>query len=151
MLLEISSGHNYFSFFWLFVNGNDSALCYHNRIFVKLSQSYIVSLFSMLLFILCKNLAVIRKILPSLWPSLLFGQSSWARKANLFTVGKKIGKSSIAGACWQNNSKLTLRVAENGHTLLGISPCPTVLHPAGNARKMLPVPRSLLQLSLKTD
>lgn len=33
-------------------------------------QSYIVSLFSMLISILCKNLAVIRKMLPSPWPLL---------------------------------------------------------------------------------
>lgn len=116
-------------------------------------QSYIVSLFSRLISILCKNWAVIRKMLPSLWPLLPLRPHlpSLGEKAHLSTGGKKTGKGALPVPIHGITSSVALRMTENGLTLVGISLCPTVLCPARNGRKMLPVPRSLLQLSLKTD
>lgn len=52
-------------------------------------QSYIVSLFSMLNSILCKNLAVIRKMLPSLWPLLTIWSVISGRESKPLHGGKE--------------------------------------------------------------
>lgn len=93
-------------------------------------QSNIVSLFSMLISILCKNLAVIRKMLPSPWPLLPIWPAISGRESNLSTVGKKIGKGVLPEPADRIASSTTLRTTEKGVAFVGISLCPTVLHPS---------------------
>lgn len=62
-------------------------------------QSDIVSLFSMLISILCKNLAVITKIQPSLWPLLPIWTVISGKESKPLHGGKEIGKGLLE-CCW---------------------------------------------------
>lgn len=76
-LQDMSVLHSFFSLSMvmalLCVTSKESLLCSQ--------QSYIVSLFSMWISILCKNLAVTRKLLLSLWPLLPIWSATSGRKS----------------------------------------------------------------------
>lgn len=110
-------------------------------------QSYTVSLLSMLISILCKNLAVIRKMLPS--PQSLL--PIWSAISGRESKPLYSGKGMLQVRVHRIPASITLKMTENGLTLIGISLSPKILHPARNARKLLPVSSSLLQQILKTD
>lgn len=128
----------------LCVTSEESLLCSQ--------QSYIVLLFSMWISILCKRGCDQKTAALSVAFTAYLVCHLWEKKQTSLQWERKQVKNCCQGLFTEEHWMYRWGWHRmNSHSSIGISLCPAALHPARNMRKMLPVPRSTLPQSLKTD